>query len=163
MKSFGGCRFNPNYRTSYYSLTLLLGHIFLLIMIGIFFSFELMKPVSTGLLYYNLTPVICLHTVFSIWPINRTRSGAITLGKCGSGIRGNEEVLHIPQISKAQASSSNGLISYPGTLVGCGVLLFCWDAVCVFCWNQCAKTELRLILKCYLQNVFTNHISNIVV
>ena len=41
--------------------------------------------------------------------IDRTLSGAVTLGQSGPGSNDNEEVRHIPQISKAGASSSNGL------------------------------------------------------
>ena len=44
---------------------------------------------------HNLTSVICLHTVCSIWPIERTLSGATTLGQNGPGSNGNEGVLHI--------------------------------------------------------------------
>ena len=32
----------------------------------------------------------------SIWPINRTLSGAICPGQSGPGTNGNEGVLHIP-------------------------------------------------------------------
>ena len=35
----------------------------------------------------------------SIWPIDRTLSGATTLGQSGPGSNGNEGLLHIPQIS----------------------------------------------------------------
>ena len=48
--------------------------------------------------------VICLYTVCSIWPMNRTLSGANTLGQNGTESNGNEGVLHIPQISKALPS-----------------------------------------------------------
>ena len=34
----------------------------------------------------------------SIWPIDRTLSGATSSGKSGPGSGGNEGVLHIPQI-----------------------------------------------------------------
>ena len=41
-----------------------------------------------------------VSTQFSfIWPIDKTLSSAITLGQIGPGSDGNEEVLHIPQIS----------------------------------------------------------------
>ena len=50
----------------------------------------------------------------SIWPIDKTLSGATTLGYSGPGSNGNEEVLHIPQSSKTGASPSEGLILYPG-------------------------------------------------
>ena len=54
----------------------------------------------------------------SIWPIDRTLTGTTTLGQSGLGSNGNEEVLHISQSSKTGASPSDGLISYPGHLLG---------------------------------------------
>ena len=50
----------------------------------------------------------------SIFPIDRTLSGTTTPGQSGPGINFIERILHIPQISEAEASPSNGLISYPG-------------------------------------------------
>ena len=50
----------------------------------------------------------------SIWPIDRTLSDATSPSQSGPGSNGNEEVLHIPQISKAGALLSDGLMSYPG-------------------------------------------------
>ena len=44
---------------------------------------------------HNLTLVTCFHTVCSVWPIDRTQSGATTPGQSGPGSNGNEEVLHI--------------------------------------------------------------------
>ena len=61
-----------------------------------------------------------LHTVCSIRPIDRTLSGATTLGQSGPGNNGNDGVLHIPQISKAGTSPSNGLMLYPGCSVEWG-------------------------------------------
>ena len=49
----------------------------------------------------------------SIWPIDRTLTGATTPGQSGPGSDGNEEVLYIPQ-----SSSDDGLVSYIRTLVG---------------------------------------------
>ena len=64
---------------------------------------------------HNLTSVICLHTQFVQFdPIDRTLSGATTQGQCGPGSNGNEEVLHIPQISKAGTPPLDSLMSYPG-------------------------------------------------
>ena len=54
----------------------------------------------------------------SIWPIDKTLSGATTLGQSGSGSNGKERVLYIPQSSKTGALQSNGLVSYPGHLLG---------------------------------------------
>ena len=64
------------------------------------------------------TDIIC-----SIWLIDRTLSNATTPGQSGSGRNGNEEVLHIPLISKAGASPSNCLMSYSGHSLGKGDLV----------------------------------------
>ena len=63
---------------------------------------------------HNLASVICLHTVCSIWAIVRSLSGATTPVQSEPGSNSNEEVLCIPQISKAGASLSDGLMLYPG-------------------------------------------------
>ena len=44
---------------------------------------------------HNLTSGICLHTVCSIWSIDRTLSGTTTPGQSEPGSNCNEEVLHI--------------------------------------------------------------------
>ena len=63
------------------------------------------------------------HVICSIWPKDNTLSGATTPGQSGPGSNGSEGVLHIPQISKARALPSDGLMSYPGhSLVGGGDL-----------------------------------------
>ena len=55
----------------------------------------------------------------SIWPIDWTLSGATIPGQSGPGSDGNEEVLHIPQSSRiTRTSPSDGLMSYPGHLLG---------------------------------------------
>ena len=61
-------------------------------------------------LQFNIS---CLftHIVCSLWSIDGTLSGATTPGQSGLGSNGNEELLHIPQISKAGASPSNSLMS----------------------------------------------------
>ena len=49
----------------------------------------------------------------SIWPIDRTLSGATILGQSGSGSDGNEGVLHIPQsFSITGTSPSDCFVSY---------------------------------------------------
>ena len=68
------------------------------------------------LLYHchNLTSVICLHKVCSIWLIDRTLSGATTLGQSGPGSDDKEEVLCIPQCSSITGTSpSDCLVTYP--------------------------------------------------
>ena len=55
----------------------------------------------------------------SIWPIDKTLSGATTPGQSGPGRNGNEGVLHIPQSSSmTETSPSDCLVSYPGHLGG---------------------------------------------
>ena len=55
----------------------------------------------------------------SIWPIDRTLSGAITQGQSGLGSGGNKEVLCIPQSSSITGTSpSDYLVSYPEDLLG---------------------------------------------
>ena len=51
----------------------------------------------------------------SIWPIDRTLSGATTLSQSWLGSNGNEGVFSIPQSSSiTRASLLDGLVSYPG-------------------------------------------------
>ena len=55
----------------------------------------------------------------SIWPIDRTLSGATAPGLCGPGSDSNKGVFHIPQSSSITgASPSDGLVSYPGHSLG---------------------------------------------
>ena len=55
----------------------------------------------------------------SIWPIDRTLSGATTLSQIGPYSNCNEEVLRIPQNSSITgASLSDCLVSYPGHSLG---------------------------------------------
>ena len=69
----------------------------------------------------------------SIWPIDKTLSGATTLGQNGPKYDDNEWVLHIPQSSNiSEASISDGLMSYLGHSLEEGVLALCRDAVDVF-------------------------------
>ena len=50
----------------------------------------------------------------SIWPIDRTLSGATNPGRCQPGSNGNEEVLYILQSSRTGASPTDCLVSYLG-------------------------------------------------
>ena len=77
----------------------------------------------------NLTAVIYLHTVCSIWPIDRTLSSATT--PSGRWSNNNQWVLHIPEISRAGASPSENLMSYLGHSLG-EVLPLCRNAVGVY-------------------------------
>ena len=68
----------------------------------------------------------------SIWPIDRTLSGATTPGQSRPGSDGNNGVLCIPQISSTTGiSPSDCLVSYPGHLLEV-VLPLCREAVGVF-------------------------------
>ena len=58
----------------------------------------------------------------SIWPLDGTLTGTTTLDQNGPGINGNKDGLHIPQNSSAGVSPSKGLVSYPGYLLGRGLL-----------------------------------------
>ena len=57
-----------------------------------------------------------INTQFSsIWPIDRTLSGATTPGQSKPGTDGNEGVLRIPKSSSITGtSSSDSLVSYLG-------------------------------------------------
>ena len=66
---------------------------------------------------------VCSHFKWSnssTWPIDRTLTGDTTPGQSGTGSNGNEEVLHIPQISNiTTAPPSDFLVSYPRHLCVC--------------------------------------------
>ena len=69
----------------------------------------------------------------SPWFIDKTPSGATTLGKSGLGCNDNEGELSIIQISSITgASLSNCLMSYPGHLSGSESYPLCRDAVSIF-------------------------------
>ena len=54
----------------------------------------------------------------SIWPIDKTLSGATTQDQSGPGNDGGEGVLNIPQSScMTRTLQSDGLMSYPGLLL----------------------------------------------
>ena len=68
----------------------------------------------------------------SIWPIDRTLSGATTQGQSGPGSDGNEGMLCIPQSSSIIGTSpSDCLVAYPGHSLGV-VLPLCRGAIGVF-------------------------------
>ena len=50
----------------------------------------------------------------SVWPIDRTLSGATTPGQSGPGSNGNEEILRILQNCVTETSPSDCLVPYPG-------------------------------------------------
>ena len=65
---------------------------------------------------FNVIIQFCISTQFSyIWPIDRTLSGATTMGQSWPGNDGNKEVLHILQRSRITGTSpSDCLVSYGG-------------------------------------------------
>ena len=69
---------------------------------------------------------------FSILPIDRTLSGTPTSGQNRPGGNGNKWVLHIPEISQARASTSNGLMILAGHSLGKGSYPLFRDTVGVF-------------------------------
>ena len=84
----------------------------------------------------------------SIWPIDRTLSGAITLDQSGPGSNGNEGLLCIPQSSSITgASSSKCLMSYLRTLIGWGGLTLLHR--CSWCILQLQLTGLSVTEYCY--------------
>ena len=70
----------------------------------------------------------------SLWPIDRTLSGATTPDQSGPGHDRNEGVFHIPQsFSITGTSLSDYLVSNPGHSLGWGgVLPLCRGAVGIF-------------------------------
>ena len=105
---------------------------------------------------HNLKSVICLLIVCSVWPIDKTLSGATVPNRPGRN--GNERVLHISQISKSGALPSDCLMLYQRLLfgVGVGVLPLCQDVVDVFYSSnrlvlkkRCPMYELHLIVIFY--------------
>ena len=77
---------------------------------------------SKTLLFQGIQFSINTHFI-SIWPIDRTLSGATTLGQSRPGSDGNKGVLCTPQSSCITGTSpSDCLVSYPGHLLTVGVL-----------------------------------------
>ena len=65
--------------------------------------FQVLQMTYVKLWQFNICHLFT-HIVCFIWPIDRTKSGAPTTGQSGPGSDGDEGVVHIPQISKAEAS-----------------------------------------------------------
>ena len=82
--------------------------------------FQVLLCITNNL--FKLWSFVCTQLndqTIPIWPIDRTLSGATTLGQIRSGSNGNEEVLCIPQSSSiTEPSPSNGLLPYPGHSFG---------------------------------------------
>ena len=83
----------------------------------------------------------------SIWPIDRTLSGATTPDKSEPGSGGNEEVFRIPQCSSIPgAPPSDCLVLYPWHPLE-GVLLLCKNAAGVF-YRPTRLDQEWLVLNC---------------
>ena len=68
---------------------------------------------------YQAIQFIRSTQISSIWPIERTLSGATTPGQSGAGRYGREGVLRIPQSSSITGTApSDCLVSYPEHLLG---------------------------------------------
>ena len=83
----------------------------------------------------------------SIWPIDRTVSGATTPGQSGTGSNDNEGALPITQSSGITGTSpSDCLGSYPGHLLEVGgVIPLCIEAVGVFYSHSLLDNNLILM------------------
>ena len=75
---------------------------------------------SISVICLHTNKIICVfaHTVCSIWPIDRTLLGTTIPSQSRSGSNGNEEVIHILQISKVREIRRFNVISRK--LVGWG-------------------------------------------
>ena len=80
--------------------------------------------ITKSILYINTVPFQTIQfskstQISSIWTIDRTLSGATTLGQNGPGSNGNKWALCIPQSSNIiGASSSDCSVSYTGHSLG---------------------------------------------
>ena len=97
------------------------------------FSLSLVHSLNMEIVLFQVIQFSIIAQFSSIWPIDRTLSGATTPGPSGPGSDGNKGVLHIPQSSSITGiSPSDCLMLYPGHLLGGGVLPLCRDVVSVF-------------------------------
>ena len=89
------------------------------------FSLALVRSLDAKTVLFQAIQFSISTQFSSIWPIDRTLSGATTPDQSGPGSDSNEEVLHISQTSNITgASPSDCLVSYPGHSLagGWGVL-----------------------------------------
>ena len=113
---------------------------------------------------FNLALVICLHfglmSNSSIWPIDRTLSGATTPGQSWPGSNGNEGVLRIPQSSNITGALPWLLnVIFRILVVGGGVLPLPRGAVGLFY----SPSQLGCFLVNYLNNFSTFQTFNLIV
>ena len=105
---------------------------------------------------HNLTPIICLHTVCSIWPIERTLSGATTPGQSSPGSNGNEGALHIPQRFKAESSLSWFNVIFRTLVVG--IIPLYRNAVSLFLSLSWPGSNISSLLSGYFISLTLRHI-----
>ena len=92
----------------------------------------------------------------SIWPIDRTLSGATTPGQSGSGSVGIEGVLHIPQSSSITGTSpTDCLVLYLGHSWG-GGSYFSAEKKPVYCiapddWEIFSNENIRKLIAFYFK------------
>ena len=86
---------------------------------------------------FNLTSVICLHTVkyvnISMWPIHGSLIGTSSLGQSEPGNDDNGRILNIPpKLQDLNFTIRCSLVSYPGQSLCLKILLLCRDEIGVF-------------------------------
>ena len=100
------------------------------------------SSISSNSIYHK--SFVCTLSNSSIWSIDRTLSGAATLGHSEPGNVGNIGVLCIPQSpSITEASPSDGLMSYSDHLLGGGLTPL---QRCSWCILQPQLTGIRIFL-----------------
>ena len=83
------------------------------------FSLALVRSLNVKKVLFQVIQLSISTQFSSIWPIDKTLSGATTLGLSGPGRDVNEGVLRIPQSSSITGTSpSVYLVLYPGFLLG---------------------------------------------
>ena len=88
--------------------------------ISVLYSFFFVyTPLNIKTVLFQTIPFSESTKFSSIWPIDRTLSGATTPGESGPGSNGNKETLRILQSSSiTEASASGCLVSHPGHWLG---------------------------------------------
>ena len=91
------------------------------------------RSLNTKTILFQTTQFSISTQFSSSLPIDRILSGATTPGKSGPGSDDNEGILRILQSSSITGTSaSDCLVSYPGHLLGEGLLPLCGEAVGAF-------------------------------
>ena len=83
------------------------------------FSLALVRSLNVKTVVFQIIQFSIVIQFTSIWPIDRTLSGATTLSQSEPGSDGNKGVLCIPQSTIITvATPSDCLVSYPGYSLG---------------------------------------------